>query len=45
VWASLVQPPAEVIDQAFEEAVRRDPQRTKQWGALVDGNPTQLGLL
>jgi hypothetical protein len=45
VWASLAQPPAEVIDQAFEEAVRRDPQRTKQWVALVDGNPTQLGLL
>jgi len=45
VWASLVQPPAEVIGQAFEEAVRRDPQRTKQWVALVDGNPTQLSLL
>jgi hypothetical protein len=45
VWASLVQPPAEVIGQAFEDAVRRDPQRTKQWVALVDGNPTQLGLL
>jgi hypothetical protein len=45
VWASLAQPPAEVIDQAFEEAARRDPQRTKQWVALVDGNPTQLGLL
>jgi len=45
VWASLAQPPAEVIDQAFEEAGRRDPQRTKQWVALVDGNPTQLGLL
>ena len=41
VWASLVQPPAEVIGQAFEEAVRRDPQRTKQWVARVDGNPTQ----
>jgi len=45
VWASLAQPPAEVIDQAFEEAERRDPQHTKQWVALVDGNPTQLGLL
>ncbi|OLE73864.1 MAG: hypothetical protein AUI36_00075, partial [Cyanobacteria bacterium 13_1_40CM_2_61_4] len=45
VWASLAQPPAEVIDQAFEEAVRRDPQCTKQWVALVDGNPTQWGLL
>ena len=45
VWAALAQPPAAVIGQAFEEAVRRDPQRTKQWVALVDGNPTQLGLL
>jgi hypothetical protein len=45
VWASLAQPPAEVIDQAFEEANRRDPQHTKQWVALVDGNPTQLRLL
>ncbi len=45
VWASLAQPPAEVIDQAFEEAGWRDPQHTKQWVALVDGNPTQLGLL
>jgi hypothetical protein len=45
VWASLAQPPAEVIDQAFEEAERRDPQHTKQWVALVDGNPTQLCLL
>lgn len=45
VWASLAQSPAAVIDQAFEEAARRDPQHTKQWVALVDGNPTQLGLL
>ena len=36
---------AEVIDQAFEEAERRDPQHTKQWVALVDGNLTQLCLL
>ena len=45
VWASLAQPMADVIQQAFEEAKRRDPQRTKQWVALVDGNPTQLRLL
>jgi hypothetical protein len=45
VWASLAQPMADVIRQAFEEAIRRDPQRTKPWVALVDGNPTQLGLL
>ena len=45
VWASLEQPPEEVIRQAFEEAHRRDPKHTKQWVGLVDGEPTQLGLL
>ena len=45
VWASLAQSPPEVIDQACEEAARRDPQRTKQWVALVDGAPTQLALV
>jgi hypothetical protein len=45
VWASLTQPPAEVIGQAFEEAGRRDPQHKKQWVALVDGAPTQVSLL
>lgn len=45
VWASLQQPPEEVIRQAFEEATRRDPGHRKRWCALVDGNPTQLGLL
>ena len=45
VWASLVQPPEEIIAQAFEEAVRRDPEKTQQWVALSDGNQLQLGLL
>jgi hypothetical protein len=36
---------ADVIQQAVEEAKRRAPQRTKPWGALVDGNPPQLRLL
>ena len=45
VWASLARPPAAVIDHAFEEAARRDPQRTKQWVALVDGAPTPLALV
>jgi hypothetical protein len=34
-----------VIDQACEEAERRDPQHTKQWVARVDGNLTQWCLL
>ena len=45
VWASLKQPPEKVIEQAFDEAQRRDPQRAKKWVAVVDGNETQLGLL
>ena len=45
VWASVKHPPAEIIRQAFEEALRRDPQRTKNWYALVDGNKLQLELL
>ena len=45
VWASLKQSPAQVIGAAFEEAARREPQRTKTWVALVDGNKPQLALL
>ena len=45
VWASLEQPPAAVLQEAFREARRRDPAGRKRWVALVDGNETQLGLL
>ncbi len=45
VWASLEKEPEEVIAAAFEEALRRDPDKKKQWVALVDGNETQLQLL
>lgn len=45
VWASLEKEPEQVIEQAFEEANRRDPERQKRWVALVDGNPHQLQLL
>ena len=45
VWASLKHPPEGIIDQAFEEAQRRDPKHTKEWIALVDGNETQLDFL
>lgn len=45
VWASIKHPPKAIIEQAFEEATRRDPNHTKQWVALVDGNETQLDLL
>jgi hypothetical protein len=45
VWASIKQPPEEILTQAFDEATRRDPKHRKQWVALVDGAETQLGLL
>lgn len=45
VWASLAHEPAAVIEQMFDEAQRRDPERRKSWVALVDGNNTQLKLL
>ena len=45
VWASLEKEPEKVIEQAFVEANRRDPERNKRWVALVDGDPHQLRLL
>jgi len=45
VWASVKQPPEAIIEQAFEEALRRDPKLSKEWIALVDGNETQLDFL
>jgi hypothetical protein len=42
VWASVKQPMGEILIQAFDEAVRRDPHQTKQWVALVDGDESQL---
>lgn len=45
VWASLKKEAEEVIASAFEEALRRDPERKKHWVAVVDGNETQLTLL
>ena len=45
VWASLEKRPEAVIEEAFLEGLRRDPQRQKRWVGLVDGNATQLKLL
>jgi len=42
VWASLAKAPRKVVQEAFEEALRRDPMRRKTWVALSDGNKTQL---
>jgi hypothetical protein len=42
VWASLEREMDEVIDAAFAEAVRRDPQGRKRLVVLVDGDPKQI---
>jgi hypothetical protein len=45
VWASLERDPEVVTAQALDEAHSRDPDRSKTWVALVDGNPDQLRIL
>ena len=42
VWADLEKSSREVIDLAFEEALRRDPQGQRQWAVLVDGDTRQM---
>jgi len=42
VWASLRQSPAQVVEQLFAEAKRRDPQHERTWLVLVDGQEAQL---
>ena len=45
VWASVDKEPKDVIEQMFQEALRRDPAQTKHWTVLIDGNLTQLALI
>jgi hypothetical protein len=40
--ASVAHDTADVTAQVFDEATRRDPQHTRRWVALVDGNTHQL---
>ena len=42
VWASVEHSTAEVADEAFMEARRRDPAGERTWVILVDGNEDQL---
>ena len=42
VWASIAHSAQHVIDDAFAEAVRRDPGLRRRWVVLVDGNRDQL---
>jgi hypothetical protein len=42
MFASVRQPAGEVIASAFAEAHRRDPDRERNWFAVVDGNNHQI---
>lgn len=43
--ASVVQDAAAVIARVFDEAERRDPDHTRVWVALVDGNVHQINRI
>lgn len=45
VWASVERDAEDVMDELFEEALRRDPQKARQWVVLVDGEPHQLARM
>jgi hypothetical protein len=42
VWASLEHSSQRVINDAFAEALRRDPERSRRWIVLVDGQQDQI---
>lgn len=42
VWASIVKDARVVVEDAFAEAQRRDPEHKRRWVVLVDGNPDQI---
>jgi len=42
VWASVEKSQRAVIREAFEEALKRDPDQLRRWVVLVDGEPKQL---
>lgn len=45
VWASLEKDQTKVIEEIFNEALRRDPSKKKEWVGLVDGQKSQLSSL
>lgn len=42
VWASVEHSPQQVVDDAFAEATRRDPEHRRHWVVLVDGQRDQI---
>ncbi len=45
VWASVASDANVVIKEMFDEAERRDPQRTRSWAILIDGQEHQYDLI
>ncbi len=45
VWASVERKAEWVIEEAFQEALQRDPEQKRQWVILIDGLPYQIKLI
>lgn len=45
VWASVEKDPERVVEEMFDEALRRDPDKKKTWVVLVDGDPRQINRI
>lgn len=45
VWASVEREAETVIEEAFQEALQRDPEQKRQWVILIDGLPHQIKLI
>jgi len=45
VWASVERESEDVIEEAFLEALQRDPKQQREWVVLIDGLPHQISLI
>ncbi len=45
VWASVERDAKTVIEEAFLEALQRDPNQEREWVVLIDGLPHQITLV
>lgn len=45
VWASLERDGEQVIEEAFDEALKRDPKQKREWVVVVDGHPQQRKMI
>jgi len=45
VWASVEREAETVIEEAFEEALQRDPKQKREWVILIDDLPHQIRLI